>query len=386
MVERVSLFKLSGLPDAFGVILLVFSFILCLSPYFSGADFGVFKIPLFTPTAKRWLRILGPVIFILVVLFYLPLWQTTPAQVSNPAAAAEVVPPTPNDIRKLVSDIQQSESQAESLSHFLRFASRHGIRNPLDKFLGITTPDVKADELPPVKVRAKTIGSHAIISVTSYRLFGYIVFLDTQSGVTILGDDKFEHGIKKIQYIDLGGNSSPNAVVEVEYITLLGTGTFGTSVKLYALTGGDVSLSLDKPYYERNSGWGAFKEEYVEFKTKNIYQVNPETLLCEIRTSGAASAQSYEKDDGRKIFKVLKDGAKVVAYRRLPPELFVWNPLFKKFDQKDGRDIAGQGYMTSIYADFAKPTGDWFTKPKEVKDRTFLDDLYDEDLDTEDEE
>jgi len=73
MVDRTSLFKVSGLPDPFGVVVLVFSFILLLSPYLSGADFGVFKVPVFAPPAKKWLRLIGPAFFVVCVLSFLPI-------------------------------------------------------------------------------------------------------------------------------------------------------------------------------------------------------------------------------------------------------------------------------------------------------------------------
>jgi hypothetical protein len=73
MTEKVSLFKATQIPDSFGVVLLVFFLILLLAPYFSGADFGVFRIPLFTDKAKKWLRIIGPILFILCVLSFIPI-------------------------------------------------------------------------------------------------------------------------------------------------------------------------------------------------------------------------------------------------------------------------------------------------------------------------
>jgi hypothetical protein len=82
-MDRTSLFKILGLPDSFGVVLLSFSLILLLSPYFSGADFGLFKIPTFGPPAKRWLRVIGPIIFGLVVLFFIPTIPTTGSRPGN---------------------------------------------------------------------------------------------------------------------------------------------------------------------------------------------------------------------------------------------------------------------------------------------------------------
>jgi len=72
-MDKISLFKLSGLPDSFGAVLFVFSFIFFLSPYLSGSDFGVFKIPSFDPSLKRWLKVIGPMFFIGMVVAYLPL-------------------------------------------------------------------------------------------------------------------------------------------------------------------------------------------------------------------------------------------------------------------------------------------------------------------------
>lgn len=61
-----------GIPDGFGAVLLTFGFILVLAPYFSGADFGAFKIPLFTERARKWLKIIGPVVFTLFILICIP--------------------------------------------------------------------------------------------------------------------------------------------------------------------------------------------------------------------------------------------------------------------------------------------------------------------------
>jgi serine/threonine protein kinase len=67
--------ELLPLPDAFGAILLVFTFILTLSPYLHGADFGVFKVPTFSASTRDTLTIIGPVTFILVIALYVPVWK-----------------------------------------------------------------------------------------------------------------------------------------------------------------------------------------------------------------------------------------------------------------------------------------------------------------------
>ncbi|HEX8161849.1 MAG TPA: hypothetical protein VF538_08260 [Pyrinomonadaceae bacterium] len=73
-MEKVSLIKLLGLPEAFGGTLIAFFFILLLSPYFSGADFGILKVPAFTDLAKKWLRLIAPILFASSVFIYLPIF------------------------------------------------------------------------------------------------------------------------------------------------------------------------------------------------------------------------------------------------------------------------------------------------------------------------
>jgi hypothetical protein len=96
-MDRTSLFKMTTLPDAFGVVLLVFSFILLLAPYFSGTDFGLFKVPTVNDPTKKVLKIIGPVIFISIVLLFVPIVPNTKEVVSaspspspTPVSFAEV--------------------------------------------------------------------------------------------------------------------------------------------------------------------------------------------------------------------------------------------------------------------------------------------------------
>jgi len=67
-MEKISLLKLLGLPSEFGLALLILSLILLLAPYFAGHDFGVFKIPPFKYVVKKKLKIIGPILFILILI------------------------------------------------------------------------------------------------------------------------------------------------------------------------------------------------------------------------------------------------------------------------------------------------------------------------------
>lgn len=73
MEQRTSIIKLLGLPDTFAVVLLTFSFILALAPYFSGADFGLFKIPQFTDSARKKLKVIGPLLFLAIGMLFIPM-------------------------------------------------------------------------------------------------------------------------------------------------------------------------------------------------------------------------------------------------------------------------------------------------------------------------
>lgn len=97
MGERVSIIKLLGLPETFAVMLLTFSFILLLAPYFSGADFGLFKIPQFTDHARKKLKITGPIVFLLLLLLFVPL-------------IAQNVPTAPSNINQTSLDNKQNNS------------------------------------------------------------------------------------------------------------------------------------------------------------------------------------------------------------------------------------------------------------------------------------
>jgi len=70
-----SLLQFLYCPEEFGVVLLTFSFILFLSPYFSGCDFGIFKIPEFTQKLKKRLQFIGPIILILSIALHYPFFN-----------------------------------------------------------------------------------------------------------------------------------------------------------------------------------------------------------------------------------------------------------------------------------------------------------------------
>lgn len=139
MTDKTSLFELAKLPQPFGVTLLVLSLILLLSPYLSGADFGIFKIPSFTDRAKRNLKILGPIAFITMVLLFVPLISIHPAQEPNSTTNSNSGKGGSGDA---TGDIASIDS--EQLSNKL-FEQRRSLAQQLDFAENITIPTEKAN-------------------------------------------------------------------------------------------------------------------------------------------------------------------------------------------------------------------------------------------------
>ncbi|HWW76252.1 MAG TPA: hypothetical protein VNZ44_12695 [Pyrinomonadaceae bacterium] len=128
MEERASIIKLLGLPETFAVLLLTFSFILALAPYFSGADFGLFKIPQFTDSARKKLKVIGPLVFLALVMLFVPVVgqhapekpnPVNPDNNTNKQAAPDATPTkeesgraTPADVH---AEVQQHIKRANEL-------------------------------------------------------------------------------------------------------------------------------------------------------------------------------------------------------------------------------------------------------------------------------
>jgi len=66
------------IPDTASGTLLIFSFILLISPYLAGADFGIFKIPSFKGDLLLILRFVGPIAFAITLILFIPLWKKEP--------------------------------------------------------------------------------------------------------------------------------------------------------------------------------------------------------------------------------------------------------------------------------------------------------------------
>jgi hypothetical protein len=74
-IDRRSTFSLIGLPTKFGEVLLVLALLFLVSPYIPGSDWGVVKIPILSPGPLHIAKILGPIVFVLCVCLFVPIWK-----------------------------------------------------------------------------------------------------------------------------------------------------------------------------------------------------------------------------------------------------------------------------------------------------------------------
>lgn len=120
--HRRSVYEIVRLPEAFGVVLLTVALVLFLSPYLSGADFGIFKIPSFPASTTRALKFVGPVVFVVALFLFLPIWRAAGAS----AAPQMPQPSETQGLRSVPGGIRVRLTSPESVPDLLgRAVSRH---------------------------------------------------------------------------------------------------------------------------------------------------------------------------------------------------------------------------------------------------------------------
>jgi len=121
MTRLESIFSKLGLPEGFGVVILVFSFILMLSPYFSGLDFGVFKVPIFSNKVAKKLKIIAPALFLIVIFLFVPILKPKTSKSTRSTSKLSKQVDTPTSItstHKVISknpDNKQRSSEQPKL-------------------------------------------------------------------------------------------------------------------------------------------------------------------------------------------------------------------------------------------------------------------------------
>ncbi len=125
---RKSIFERIGLPKEFGVILLTFGLILCVSPYMSGMQFGIFSVPQFEQKAREKLKVFGPPVFGVIILLFFPIWKD-----GNDETASKSIPSIPWDEQVLSRHLSQIKKTNEIiLSLRIELTKRENKINHID--------------------------------------------------------------------------------------------------------------------------------------------------------------------------------------------------------------------------------------------------------------
>jgi hypothetical protein len=90
-----SLVRFLALPESFTSTLLILATIAALVPYLPPeAEFGPIKVPALPPRTRRRLRRLGPVLLLLALGLFIPIWPAEKPQPPDAKATIQVMKPT----------------------------------------------------------------------------------------------------------------------------------------------------------------------------------------------------------------------------------------------------------------------------------------------------
>lgn len=148
-IKRVSFIGLMKFPDTISAVFLIFAFILLISPYLAGADFGIFKVPIFKGDLLSLLKIVGPIVFVIMLILFLPLW-TKPLEVES--------------LLQLDDFLPLSVEGKDRRRHFLFEVA---VRNPSEHPISITRLAVEFDTPPVRKLAATNVSATYKITVSS---------------------------------------------------------------------------------------------------------------------------------------------------------------------------------------------------------------------------
>jgi len=113
MSDRRNTLDLLGVPKEIGIILVTLCIILAISPYLGGSDLGIFKVPKLPIRSSQVLRYLGPLLFLLGLLLFLPCWRRSSAP---PLFAVRAVDTNSKYRLQSIEDIVKAEAQVHGIN------------------------------------------------------------------------------------------------------------------------------------------------------------------------------------------------------------------------------------------------------------------------------
>lgn len=140
--------------------ILIISIILLLSPYFGGADFGVFKIPVFPEDSKKILFFAGPTLLLLSIMFYVPIWNSNNKEVKNSIKEEKKVKKIESTSKHVVQstpDIVLHELDKKNINTGGLSISTGFNINDLKKRLSVLNPTLSKAEIEKAGNEARSI-------------------------------------------------------------------------------------------------------------------------------------------------------------------------------------------------------------------------------------
>ncbi len=107
-----SSYEILGWPTEITAILFVLALILCLTPYLSGTDLGVFRIPNVPSRYRRFLQWIGPAVMVCVLLGFAPFFAPEQVPARLPVAADRLR----NQLKEIQNSIAVKQDQLRRLA------------------------------------------------------------------------------------------------------------------------------------------------------------------------------------------------------------------------------------------------------------------------------
>jgi hypothetical protein len=216
----------------------------------------------------------------------------------------------------------------------------------------------------PGSIHAEAVSGFGVIVFKQHVDRGRVIFIDPRTNQIALVD-KIDRRI--VDHKTLADSPArPHGVLVVRYRSMHGSGTYGETMRVYTVDAGVATLSLEKPYFEYNSGWGAFVDAFAEFKLKQDYVIAEG--IREIHTTGVAVMKVQEETVCVNGLLWPDGGWFIRNVRNIPEERYVWDIRSRQFVQMSGRQTHRRALPTSIYSDLADAKGEWFECPPLIKE------------------
>ncbi len=172
-----SLISRTGLPDSFGLTILLISLILALGPWLGGADFGLFKVPAFSDNARLKLRVIGPLLLVIAVVVHLPLLEARSVDTSAEPVVGEAGGAEPSDTVLARNFVRHGSFPIEPPTEFVLSPQDFGLRDTtgfltlVDAAFGTATQEEHAPNIFRLELRITNTTSASLHLDLTSRFF-----------------------------------------------------------------------------------------------------------------------------------------------------------------------------------------------------------------------